>query len=36
MELIIEWEGVHGIIKIILLLSLIFFSGFYLGRKTRK
>jgi hypothetical protein len=36
MELIIEWEGVSGIIKIILLLSLIFLSGFYLGRKTRK
>jgi len=36
MQLIIEWEGVSGVIKIILLLSLIFFSGFYVGRKTTK
>ena len=36
MELIIEWEGVSGIIKIIFLLSLIFFSGYYIGSKTRK
>ena len=36
MNLIIEWEGISGLIKIILVLSLIFFSGFYLGRKTRK
>ena len=36
MELIIEWEGVTGVIKILLLLSLIFFFGFYIARKTRK
>ena len=36
MDITLEWEGISGLIKIILLLSIIFFSGFYLGRKTRR
>ena len=28
MDITLEWEGISGLIKIILLLSIIFFSGF--------
>ena len=36
MELIIEWEGISGVVKIILLFSIFFFVGFLTGRKTKK
>ena len=34
MEIGIEWEGVSGLIKIIMLFSVIFISGFIIGRKN--
>ena len=36
MEIILEWEGVLGIIKILILFSIIFMSGFIAGRKTKR
>jgi len=35
MEIGIEWEGVSGLIKIIMLFSVIFISGFIIGRKIK-
>jgi len=32
MEFIVEWEGISGVIKIILLVSAIFFVGYLVGR----
>ena len=33
MDITLEWEGISGLIKIILLLSIIFFSGFLFREK---
>tara|TARA_B100000524_G_scaffold344706_1_gene242326 strand:+ start:224 stop:340 length:117 start_codon:yes stop_codon:yes gene_type:complete len=35
MELTIEWEGISGVIKILLIFSLIFFFGFCLGKNFK-
>ena len=35
MEITIEWEGIFGVIKILLIFSSIFFFGFYLGKKLK-
>ena len=35
MDIIIEWEGITGVIKILLLFSIPLFIGFILGRKTK-
>ncbi len=36
MELTIEWEGISGVFKILLIFSSIFLLGFYLGKKLSK
>ena len=36
MELTIEWEGISGVFKILLIFSSIFLLGFYLGKKLNK
>jgi len=35
MEIVIEWEGVSGIVKIILSVGAVFFLGYYIGRKSK-
>tara|TARA_B100000965_G_C18880966_1_gene451867 strand:+ start:266 stop:376 length:111 start_codon:yes stop_codon:yes gene_type:complete len=36
MEITLEWEGFSGVIKIIILFSIIYIAGFIIGRKTKK
>ena len=35
MEIAIEWDGISGVIKILLLIAVIFFVGYKFGRKTK-
>ena len=35
MEIVVEWEGISGVIKVLLLISVIFFVGYKVGRKTK-
>ena len=34
MEIAIEWEGVSGIVKIVLCFAAVFFMGYFVGRKA--
>ena len=36
MDITLEWEGISGIIKIIIIFSLIFLTGFIIGRKAKQ
>jgi hypothetical protein len=36
MDITLEWEGVTGVIKILLLFSIPLIVGFIVGRKTKK
>ncbi len=36
MDIIIEWEGILGITKLILLFLVPLFIGFIIGRQTKK
>ena len=36
MEITLEWEGIAGVIKILLLFSVPLVIGFFIGRKTNK
>ena len=36
MDITLEWEGIEGIIKILLLFSVPLVIGFIIGRKTKK
>ena len=35
MDIALEWEGIAGVIKILLLFSVPFIIGFIIGRKTK-
>jgi len=35
MEIIIEWEGISGVVKIILIVDSIFFVGYMIGKKSK-
>ena len=35
MEIIIEWEGISGVVKIILTVDSIFFVGYMIGKKSK-
>ena len=36
MDITLEWEGISGVIKILLLFSVPLLIGFIIGRKTKK
>tara|TARA_B100000287_G_C20362147_1_gene674274 strand:- start:164 stop:274 length:111 start_codon:yes stop_codon:yes gene_type:complete len=36
MEIVVEWDGFSGVIKVLITFLVIFFIGFWFGRKTRK
>ncbi len=36
MDITLEWEGISGVIKILLLFSFPLVIGFIIGRKTKK
>ena len=36
MEITLEWKGLSGVIKILLLFSIPLIIGFIIGRKTKK
>ena len=36
MDITLEWEGIAGVIKILLLFSVPLIIGFIIGRKTKK
>ena len=36
MDITLEWEGISGVFKILLLLSVPLGIGFIIGRKTKK
>ena len=36
MDITLEWEGISGVINILLLLSVPFVIGFIIGQKTKK
>ena len=36
MEIVVEWDGFLGVIKVLITFSVIFFIGFLFGRKKRK
>tara|TARA_B100001250_G_scaffold101810_1_gene85708 strand:- start:6011 stop:6121 length:111 start_codon:yes stop_codon:yes gene_type:complete len=36
MEVILEWEGLSGVLKILFFFSLPLFIGFFIGRRTKK
>ena len=36
MEIAIEWEGVSGIVKIVLCFAVVFFMGYFVGRKANQ
>ena len=35
MEIVIEWEGIFGVIKVILFVGFIFFLGYLVGKKSK-
>ena len=36
MDITLEWEGVSGIIKVLMLFSVVFIFGVIIGKKTKK
>ena len=36
MEITLEWEGISGVIKILLLIIIPMIIGFIIGRKTKR
>ena len=36
MEITLEWEGISGVLKVLILFSTIFIFGFIIGRKTKR
>jgi len=35
MEIIIEWEGVSGFVKVVMIVGSIFFIGYMVGKKSK-
>ena len=35
MEIVIEWEGIFGVVKVILFVGSIFFLGYLVGKKSK-
>ena len=36
MEITLEWNGLSGLVKIIFLISIIFFTGYIIGKRAKK
>ena len=35
MEIVIEWEGISGVVKVVLFVGSIFFLGYLVGKKSK-
>tara|TARA_Y100000589_G_scaffold78758_1_gene72482 strand:+ start:4871 stop:4987 length:117 start_codon:yes stop_codon:yes gene_type:complete len=36
MEITLEWEGFSGLVKIMFLIIIIFFTGYVIGKRAKK